>query len=179
MKNMVLLLQGEALKGNILKDRVPGYGDSESSSFKAKILASGRKDNVYLKQPLGNVSCVSQGMITTNYALTALRRLFSLCFKRAARLLWCNPFDAALSMVETAALYAFAASSALFSVTFFRNFLIAERSAERWLMLCMRRLALCRARFLACGEFAKVFPLRLGSIRWTREYGQFMTKSQV
>ncbi len=82
-------------------------------------------------------------------------------------------------MLETAARYALVASSAFFSVTFFRNFLIAERSAERWLMLCMRRFALCRARFLACGEFAKIFPLRLGSIRWTREYGQFVTKSQV
>ena len=121
----------------------------------------------------------AEKLVQTGYTLIARNLLLSRCFKRAARLLWCNPLVAALSMVDTAARYALAASSTLFSVTFFKNFLIDERNAERWLMLWMRRFALCRARFLACGEFAKIFPLRLGSIRWTREYGQFGGKSQA
>ena len=93
------------------------------------------------------------------YALSALNRLLSRCLSRAARLRWCKPLEAARSILETAFRYAEVASSALFSETFFRNFLIAERRAERWLILWMRRFALCRARFLACGEFAKIFPL--------------------
>lgn len=99
---------------------------------------------------------------SSSYELRALSRLLSRCFNLAARFRWCNPFDAALSMLEVASRYAVFASSTLFSAIFFSNFLIAERKAERWLILWIRLFALWRARFLACGEFAKFYPLKFG-----------------
>lgn len=38
----------------------------------------------------------------------------------------------------------------------FSSFLMDVRNDERWLMLCVRRLVFWRARFLACGVFAKL-----------------------
>ena len=98
-----------------------------------------------------------------NQALSALRRLFRRFFNRAARFLWWMPLETARSMPAAASRYAPVASSRLpFSFgppASFKNFLMAVRRAERWLMLRLRRLMFWRARLRACGELAKANPL--------------------
>ena len=90
------------------------------------------------------------------YASIVRRRLFRRFFRRAARLAWCNPFDAARSIYDVVSRYAAVAPSLSFEEISLSSFLIWVRSAERWLILRVRRLSFCRARFLACGEFAKI-----------------------
>ncbi len=94
----------------------------------------------------------------TNYTFRDFNRLLRRLFKRAARVLWCRPFDAALSMLDTASRYAVLAASLFFSVISFSNFLMDERNDERMLMLCLRRLAFWRARFRAWGVLANSYP---------------------
>ena len=98
-------------------------------------------------------------IVLGNQALIAFNLLLRRDLRRAARFLWCKPFDAALSICEEASRYAMLAASLSFSEISFRSFLMDERSDERWLTLCSRRLVFCRARFLACGELAKGLPL--------------------
>ena len=98
-------------------------------------------------------------ILLRDQALIAFNLLLSRDLRRAARFLWCRPFDAALSICAVAARYATPAASLSFSEISFRSFLMDERSDERWLTLCSRRLVFCRARFLACGVLAKGLPL--------------------
>lgn len=101
---------------------------------------------------------INPGRDYARYAVRDFNRLLRRLFKRAARVLWCRPFDAALSMLDTASRYAALAASLFFSVISFSSFLIDVRKAERMLMLCMRRFTFWRARFRACGEFANGYP---------------------
>ena len=93
-----------------------------------------------------------------NQAPSARKRLFKRFFKRAARFLWCKFFVTARSMFDVASRYAEVAASSSLDCKSLRNFLIAVRNAERWLMLRVRCLLLWRARFRACDVFAKVMP---------------------
>lgn len=106
-------------------------------------------------------------------ALSARSRLLSLDFKRAARLRWCKPLDVALSILETVSRYACSEASRSPEFMIFRNFLIDERKAERWLMLCSRCLTFCRARFLAWGELAKESSSKGRSVYREMEYPRF------
>ena len=110
---------------------------------------------------IGGIRPLSLDYELLDYALSVRRRLFSLLFNRAARLLWCSPLDAARSILDTASRYAVVAPSLSLSEINFSNFLMDERSVERWLILCNRRFVFCRARFRACGELAKRFPLNI------------------
>ncbi len=111
-----------------------------------------------------------------SYAVRDFKRLLRRLFKRAARFLWCNPFDVAWSMRDTALWYAAVASSLLFFSINLSNFLIDERSAERMLMLCIRRFTFCRVRFLAWGEFAKWVPRVLAVLIERGNMGNFGCK---
>ena len=99
------------------------------------------------------------------YEAIVRRRLLSRLFSRAARFLWCNPLVWARSILETASRYAAVAFSSSLPAMSFSIFLIDERMAERWLMLWIRRLLCCLARFLAWGEFAKGVPQFIGSVK--------------
>ncbi len=114
------------------------------------------------------------------YALSPLSRSFKRLFRRAARFLWCRPLETARSIFETAALYAVVASSLLLSLISFNNFLIDERSVERWPILVCRRLIFCRARFLAWGVLAngspQLFKKGLNAVLRTRNIVNFASK---
>jgi hypothetical protein len=101
--------------------------------------------------------------ISVFQALIAFKRLFSRDLRRDARLRWCNPFEAALSIFDTVSRYATVAPSLSLLAMSLSNCLIDERKDERWPMFCTRRLLFCRARFRAWGVLAKVFPLIKGS----------------
>ena len=111
-------------------------------------------------------------------ALSTRSRLLSLDFKRAARLRWCKPFDVALSILETVSRYACSDASRSRVLMVFKNFLIDERRAERWLILCSRCLAFCRARFLAWGVLAKEFSSESRSVNQGMEYPRFYVACQ-
>ena len=98
--------------------------------------------------------------IFLDQTLIAFSRLFSRDFNRAALFRWCNPLEVALSILDVASRYAAVAASFSLLEISLSSFLMDERNDERWLVLCMRRLSFCRARFFACGEFAKCFPLQ-------------------
>jgi len=112
-------------------------------------------------------------------ALSARSRLFSLDFKRAARLRWCKPFDVALSILETVLRYACSDASRSPVLMDFSSFFMDERRAERWLILCSRCLAFCRARFLAWGELAKGLSSADRSVYRRTEYPRFLVICQA
>ena len=89
----------------------------------------------------------------------AFKREFRRDLSRAPRLRWCSPLEVALSIFEVVSRYAAVAASLSLSEISLSNFLMDERSDERWLMLWTRRRVFCRALFRAWGEFAKIFPL--------------------
>ncbi len=112
-------------------------------------------------------------------ALSARSRLLSLDFKRAARLRWCNPLDVVLSILETVSRYACAEASRSPELMTFRNFLIDERKAERWLILSSRCLTFCRALFLVWGELAKGSSSKGRSVYRVAKYPRFPYICQV
>jgi len=106
-------------------------------------------------------------------ALRARSRLLSLDFNRDARFRWCRPLDVEPSILETVSRYACSEAPRSPESMIFRSFLIDERNAERWLTLCSRCLAFCRARFLAWGELAKGSSSKGRSIYRETEYPRF------